>query len=450
MLSIVILAAGNSRRMQSSTPKVLHPLGGIPLLLHVLKAAQLLNPETIYIVHGHGAGLLKKCLEGFPVQLVEQNEARGTGHALLQVMPLLDDAHRLLVLYGDVPLIQPRTLQKLLAATSHDELGVLVAHLDNPSGFGRIIRDCDHNITGIVEHKDATEEELKISEINTGIITTPVSKLKQWLPRLTNHNTQSEYYLTDIFPLAVQDKVKIVEQLANCSKEIQGVNTRQELISLERYYQQQLANKFLSEGVTILDPQRFDCRGSIQLAKDVVVDINVILEGDVVVGEGTMIGPHTVLRNVHIGNNTIIKANSMIEDAIIGDNCIIGPFARIRPNTRLSDGVHVGNFVELKNTQVASHSKVNHHTYLGDTIVGSHVNVGAGTITCNYDGKSKHQTVIKDGAFIGSGTELVAPLVIGDKAYIGAGSTLTKDAPEGQLTLSRAKQVSIKDWKRKR
>jgi bifunctional UDP-N-acetylglucosamine pyrophosphorylase / glucosamine-1-phosphate N-acetyltransferase len=447
-LSVVILAAGNGKRMQSSLPKVLHHLGGMPLLVHVVKTAQTLNPETIYVVYGHGGEQVRASLPDLRVNWIEQTEAKGTGHALLQVVPKLQDTHRILVLYGDVPLIKSATLQDLMAATHCDQVGLLVAKIDNPNGFGRIIRNQNNDIIAIVEHKDASSEQLNINEINTGILTAPVSSLKKWLPQLKNKNAQSEYYLTDVITFAIQEHVKVISTLAKCNKEIHGINDRQELMFLERHYQLQKSHELLLQGVSIIDPMRFDCRGTANIAKDVQIDINVILEGNVSIDEGTYIGPNTILKNVRIGKNVIIKSNSSIEEAVISDNCIIGPFANIRPNTYLAEGVHVGNFVELKNTQIGLLSKVNHLSYLGDAKVGSHVNVGAGTITCNYDGKNKFETVIKDNAFIGSGTQLVAPVTIGEQAYIGAGSTITKDAPARQLTLGRAKQITLKEWKK--
>jgi bifunctional UDP-N-acetylglucosamine pyrophosphorylase / glucosamine-1-phosphate N-acetyltransferase len=448
VLSVVILAAGNGKRMQSSLPKVLHPLGGIPLLSHVVKTAKSLNPHAIYIVHGKNGEQLRTVFDDPTLHWIEQSEPKGTGHALMQVVPFLDAKQRVLILYGDVPLIKKATLQTMLQASTTNQLDLLLTKRDNPFGFGRIIRNSTNDIVAIVEQKDATPTQQAIQEINTGIMSAPCDALKTWLPQLKNQNAQSEFYLTDIVALAVQDQVKVVGSFASCHHEVSGVNDRNELIQLERYYQQQQAQDLLLQGVTILDPQRFDVRGDVQIAKDVTIDINVILEGNVVIDEGASIGPNTLLKNVTIGKNVIIKSNCVIEDATIADECIIGPFARIRPNTHLAERVHVGNFVELKNAQVAAHSKVNHLTYLGDAIVGVGVNVGAGTITCNYDGVNKNTTIIEDGAFIGSGTQLVAPITVREKAYIGAGSTITKDAPEGQLTLARSKQITVKGWKK--
>lgn len=448
-LSVVILAAGNGKRMHSALPKVLHPLGGIPLLHHVVKTAQALTPDAIYVVYGNGGDQVKSTLKDLPVNWIEQQEQKGTGHALMQVVPHIANEQRILVLYGDVPLITTTTLQQLLELTPSEQLGLLVAKFDNPNGFGRIIRNDNNQVIAIVEHKDANEEQRHINEINTGILTASAGHFKKWLPQLKNNNAQSEYYLTDIVSLAVQEKVAVNSTTAPCNKEVSGINDRKELMILERHYQLQKAQELLLRGVTIVDPLRFDCRGVATVSADVEIDINVILEGNVSIAQGSHIGPNTILKNVQVGKNVTIKSNCVIEDAIIGDHCIIGPFARIRPNTVLAANAHVGNFVELKNSQIGSNSKVNHLTYLGDCTVGQDVNVGAGTITCNYDGQVKMPTVIEDEAFIGSGTQLVAPVTIGERAYIGAGSTITKDAPAGELTLARTKQVTLKGWKKK-
>lgn len=448
-LSVVILAAGNGKRMHSSLPKVLHQIGGTPLLLHVVKTAKSLNPESIYIVYGQGGEKIQEALKDIDLKWVLQPEQKGTGHALLQALPQIPDDHRVLVLYGDVPLIKTSTLEKLLSETKPDELGILVACLENPNGFGRIIKNDQGEIIAIVEHKDATSEQLAINEINTGILTATALNFKKWLPNLSQNNVQGEYYLTDVISMAVDNGVKISSNLVACNKETSGVNDRKELIALERYYQLEKAQELLLQGVNIMDPARFDCRGEISASRDVVIDIDVIFQGTVILGEGSTVGPYCVLKNVTVGKNVLIHPHCVIEDAEISDNCIVGPFARIRPNTYLDESVHIGNFVELKNTKVGHSSKVNHLTYLGDATIGKKVNVGAGTITCNYDGYQKFHTTIQDGAFIGSGTELVAPVTIGEKAYIGAGSTITKDAPEEQLTLGRAKQVTIKNWKKK-
>jgi bifunctional UDP-N-acetylglucosamine pyrophosphorylase/glucosamine-1-phosphate N-acetyltransferase len=448
-LSIVILAAGNGTRMQSSLPKVLHSVGGMPLLFHVINTAKVLKPDTIYVVYSHGNQKVKEKFSDLDVNWVLQNEPQGTGHALMQVVPYIKDEDRVLVLYGDVPLIKPSTLQQLVNVTSLNQVGLLVANKEDPNGFGRIIRDKNNKIIAIVEHRDATENQLKINEINTGILTVQAGVLKKWLPKLKRNNAQAEFYLTDIISMAVHDKITVTSVTASSAIEVSGINDRNELMTVERYYQLLQAEEYMKEGVTLLDPHRVDFRGQANIARDVIIDINVILEGEIEIGEGSSIGPNTVLKNVKIGNNVIIKSHCMIEDAIILDNCIIGPFARLRPGTILQEGVHIGNFVELKNAQIDEKSKVNHLTYLGDAVIGKQVNIGAGTITCNYDGQHKFTTLVGDRAFIGSGTELVAPIKVGEEAYIGAGSTITEDAPSGQLTLGRARQVTIKRWQKK-
>jgi bifunctional UDP-N-acetylglucosamine pyrophosphorylase/glucosamine-1-phosphate N-acetyltransferase len=445
-LSIVILAAGNGTRMQSSLPKVLHSVGGTPLLLHVINTAKILKPDAISVVCNQK---VKEKFSDLDINWVLQNQPQGTGHALMQVVPYIKDEDRILVLYGDVPLIKPSTLQQLVTVTSLNQVGLLVANKEDPNGFGRIIRDKNNKIIAIVEHRDATENQLKINEINTGILTVQAQVLKKWLPKLKRNNAQAEFYLTDIIAMAVHDKIMVTSVTASSAIEVSGINDRNELMAVERHYQLRQAEEYMKQGVTLLDPHRIDFRGQATIARDVIIDINVILEGEVEIGEGSSIGPHTVLKNAKIGNNVIIKSHCMIEDAILSDNCIIGPFARLRPGTILKEGVHIGNFVELKNAQIDEKSKVNHLTYLGDAVIGKGVNIGAGTITCNYDGQHKFNTIIGDRAFIGSGTELVAPVKIGEEAYIGAGSTITEDAPSGQLTLGRTRQVTIKRWKKK-
>lgn len=447
-LSVVILAAGNGKRMKSSLPKVLHCLGGVPILHRVINTSHTLNADGVYVVYGNGKQQVLHSLAGLKVTPVEQKEPKGTGDALLKAIYNIPDDHRVLVLYGDVPLIRKETLNALIEQAPADGIGLLISNVVNPTGLGRIIRNHSNDIVAIVEHKDASPEELLITEVNTGILTAPAKLLKKWLPQLKNSNAQGEFYLTDIIALAVNEN-KSVKGCLVCNKEVSGVNDRKELAILERYYQSNLAVEFLLQGVYIIDPARFDCRGSAQIAQDVTIDINVILEGQVFIDTGSKIGANCVLKNVHIGKNVEVRPNCVIENATIDDGCVIGPFARIRPETCLEKDVHIGNFVELKKTQVGANSKVNHLTYLGDAILGSGVNVGAGTITCNYDGTHKHLTIIKDNAFIGSGTELVAPVEIEEGAYIGAGSTITQNAPAHQLTVSRAKQVTVKGWKKK-
>lgn len=447
-LHIVILAAGKGKRMRSKLPKVLHAIAGKPMLQHIVETAQQLNPSAIHVVIGHEKQQIQTHLAHLPVNWIEQDQPAGTGHAVATALPFITEAGQVLVLFGDVPLITLATLQKLIDNTRAHGLGIVTAKVANPYGLGRIIRNQQQQIANIIEHADANSTERVINEINSGILYTSANNLKRWLPKLTNANAQSEYYLPDIIPFAVLEQREIISVLAECEQEVQGVNDRAQLILLERYYQQQQARQLLLAGVTIIDPQRFDLRGNLQAEQDVVIDINVVLEGNITIGEQCQIGPNCYLRNVKMGKNVCIKANSIIEDAEIADDCSIGPFARIRPGTKLAQKVHIGNFVEVKNTIVGVGSKANHLSYLGDAQIGQHVNIGAGTITCNYDGVNKHQTLIEDNAFIGSGTQLVAPVQIKAGATIGAGSTITKDAPEQILTLSRSKQVSLIGWQR--
>lgn len=447
-LSVVILAAGNGKRMKSSLPKVLHPLGGIPLVHRVINTALTLQATQVYVVYGSAKQEVYDYLQLLPVSCVEQKQPRGTADAVLQAIPDIPDDHQVLILYGDVPLIKKATLLSLLKKAPRDGIGLLTTNLTNPKGLGRIIRDGENQVVAIVEDKDATLKQKCIQEVNTGILTAPASLLKKWLPQLKNSNAQGEFYLTDIIALA-RSEHKNIEALDVESREVCGINDRKELAMLERYYQAGVAEQLLLEGVTILDPSRFDCRGTLNIAEDVTIDINVVLEGEVHIAKGSYIGPNCYLKNVRIGKNVQIKPNCVIEDATIGEQCIIGPFARIRPDTHLEKEVHIGNFVELKKTKVAAKSKVNHLTYLGDAVIGKEVNIGAGTITCNYDGTGKFTTTVKDKVFVGSGTQLVAPVILEEGAYIGAGSTITQNAPPNQLTLSRAKQVTIKGWKKK-
>ncbi len=447
-LNIVILAAGSGNRMQSNLPKVLHRLAGVSMLERVVNVAKEFEPKNIYVVYGNGGKQVTECMQHLPVKWVEQKHMLGTGHALQQVLPHLKDRDQVLVLYADVPLISKKTLAALLKSTPKNALGLIVAEFDDPTGFGRIVRSEGGNIVSIVEHKDATKQQLKIKEINTGILTTTVQHLKEWLPRLKNKNAQKEYYLTDIFAMAVEAGFYVGGVLAHCQQEVRGVNNLHELSQLERYYQQQKAIELMRRGVTIMDPSRFDLRGDLQIGKDVIIDINTVIEGDVSIGANTVIGPNVILRNAKIGKNVTIKSNCVLENCTVHAESIIGPFARIRPGSIIKQNAHVGNFVEIKNATLGEGSKANHLSYLGDAIIGKNVNIGAGTITCNYDGANKHRTTIKDGAFIGSNTELVAPITIGEKATIGAGSTITADAPADQLTISRSKQTSITDWQR--
>lgn len=449
-LQVIILAAGKGQRMMSDLPKVLHPLGGKSLLERVVTTAQQLNPQAIHVVYGNGGSMVSQALQHLPVNWVEQTQLLGTGHAVLQALPHCPDDERVLILYGDVPLISVDSLKTLLAMTPAEQLGLIVAELPNPQGFGRIIRNDSGHITAIVEQRDANSQQQAIKEINTGIITAPARQLKKWLPQLKNANQQQEYYLTDIVALAAGEGLAVHGAKAACNEETRGVNDRVELIALERFYQQHTATTLMRQGVTIVDPARFDVRGDVTIAADVSIDINVILEGRVIIGKNSHIGPHVWLKNVEIGENVQIFANSVIEGAVIGDRCQIGPFARVRPETVLAAGVKVGNFVEVKKSRIGQNSKANHLSYLGDATIGAEVNIGAGTITCNYDGQNKHPTHIGDGAFIGSNTALVAPITIGKDATIGAGSTITREAPAETLTVARARQTTIKGWRRKK
>lgn len=447
-LSIVILAAGEGSRMKSAVPKVLHLLAGKPLLEHVVNTAQALKPLAIHVVFGSGGEVVKSQMAHLPVNWIEQKQRLGTGHALLQSLPYLQQTDRVLVLYGDVPLISLNTLTALLEATPKGGVGIVGANFADPTGLGRIIRDKSGNITGIVEHKDANEKQRCIQEIYTGILTAPVQRLNEWLPVLKNDNAQREYYLTDCIRLSVKNRCPVIAVLPGCVHEVEGVNNRQQLADLERYYQRQAADKIMASGATIMDPLRFDLRGNLEVGEDVTIDINVLLEGDVIIGANSYIGPNVVIRNSKIGEGVRIEANSLIDGAMIDNDSVVGPFARLRPGTECASKVRIGNFVEVKKAKIGINSKINHLSYIGDATIGQNVNIGAGTITCNYDGVNKHQTIIGDNVFIGSDTQLVAPVRIGYGATIGAGSTITRDAPAEKLTLSRAKQMIVEQWQR--
>lgn len=446
-LGIVILAAGQGTRMRSKLPKVLHPLAGKPLLQHVIDAASQLSPEKIVVVHGHGGELVKERLGASAVEWVEQAQQLGTGHAVAQTLAATEGLDRVMVLYGDVPLIKPETLQHLNERTGQG-LGVLTVELSDPTGYGRILRNDARHVVRIVEQKDAAPEELAVREINSGIMSIDRARLADWLGRIGNQNAQGEYYLTDIIALAVADGIAVEGVIIDNAAELMGINDRVQLAELEREYQRQRAVELMRRGVTLRDPARFDLRGELEVGQDVTIDINVVIEGIVTLGNEVRIGANTVLRNCHIADGVHILENCVIEEAIIGPDSRIGPFSRIRPGTELAGSNHVGNFVEIKKSRVDIGSKINHLTYVGDSQVGKKVNIGAGTITCNYDGANKHRTLIGDGAFIGSNTALVAPVEIGAGATIGAGSTISKTAPEERLTLTRAKQVTIEGWKR--
>ena len=448
-LNIIILAAGLGKRMYSALPKVLHLLAGKSLLSHVLDTANALSPQKVCVVYGHGNETVPDAIGNNQLIWVKQEPQLGTGHALMQALPHLDKKGMTLVLYGDVPLIRLETLQNLITAASAEKLALLTVELDEPTGYGRIIRDAEtDNILAIVEEKDTSIDQRQICEINTGIMVVPNSNLHEWLPKLENKNVQKEYYLTDIVAMAVKAGEKIEVAHPSDAREILGVNSKVQLAALERTYQENFANKLLEQGVTLTDPSRIDIRGQLNCGKDVEIDINCIFEGEVKIGDGVRIGAHSILKNVKVETGTTIFPFSLIENADIGKNCRIGPFSRIRPGTSLANEVHIGNFVEVKNSSINTGSKVNHLSYIGDTTVGKKVNVGAGTITCNYDGANKFQTIIEDNVFIGSDTQLIAPVKITKGSTIGAGSTITRNTPPEELTLSRAKQVSITGWKR--
>ena len=446
-LEIVILAAGQGKRMYSDMPKVLHGLAGKPLLGHVLDTAHALKPAAIHVVYGHGGEQVRAAFPHVGINWAHQAEQKGTGHAVAQAMPKVADKATVLVLYGDVPMIRAQTLQELLTAAGNG-LALLTAELDNPAGYGRILRDPAGQVTRIVESKDASPAEAKVREVNTGFLAAPAAKLRKWLAGLKNHNAQGEYYLTDIISMAVSEKVAIATRAPRDISEILGVNSKSELAQLERMHQKQQAEKLMQQGVTLRDPARLDVRGELTCGRDVVIDVNVIFEGKVTLGDRVQVGPNNVIRDSHIGSGTVIQPNCVIEQADIGADCRIGPFARLRPETKLAAHVHVGNFVEVKKSEVGEGSKMNHLSYIGDTTIGSGVNIGAGTITCNYDGANKHRTVIGDNVFVGSNTALVAPVTVGADATIGAGSVITKEAPAGELTLTRAPQVTKPGWKR--
>lgn len=447
-LSVIILAAGQGTRMRSRLPKVLHAIGGQPMLAHVIATARTLEPSAVHIVYGHGGAQVRAALQDLPVTWVEQTQQLGTGHAVAQALPQIPDDDVVLVLYGDVPLTQAGTLKHLLSAAQGGALGLMTAHLDDPSGYGRIIRDAQGDVIAIVEHKDASDEQRRINEINTGMLAVNAAQLRRWVAALDNNNSQSEFYLTDIIAMAVRDGVAVQTVHPAAISEIMGINNRAQLAELERIYQRQRAEQLMLQGVTLRDPARFDVRGELEVGRDAVIDVNVVCEGKVTIGNDVVIGPNCYLRDVTIADGVIIQANSVIEEATVGAGSRIGPFARIRPGTVLADDVHIGNFVEVKKSEIGTSSKVNHLSYIGDSTIGRRVNVGAGTITCNYDGANKFQTVIEDDAFIGSDTQLIAPVTVGAGATIGAGSTISKDAPAGELTLSRTPQQTRKGWKR--
>lgn len=444
-LSVVILAAGKGTRMRSKLPKVLHPIAGRTMLEHVINAANKLEPQQIVVVAGHGMEHVQQQLKDHSITVVEQAEQLGTGHAVDQALPMIDDKQQVLVLYGDVPLIEESTLKQLLTSQPEAGIGLLTVKLENPSGYGRIVRDSNNIVKAIIEQKDASQEQLTINEVNTGILCAQASSLKSWLKNIDNNNAQGEYYLTDCIAMAAESGG--VEACHPASEiEVEGVNSRVQLASLERRFQLMQAQRLMEQGVTLIDPARLDIRGELNCAADVLIDINVIIEGTVTIESGAVIGANSILKDCTIGANTQIKPNTMIDDSVIGEACSVGPFARIRPGTRLEDEAFVGNFVEIKKTTLGQGSKASHLTYLGDAEIGQGVNIGAGVITCNYDGANKFLTTIEDGAFIGSDSQLVAPVTVGKNATVGAGTTVAKDVPAEQLCISRVHQKHISEW----
>jgi bifunctional UDP-N-acetylglucosamine pyrophosphorylase / glucosamine-1-phosphate N-acetyltransferase len=445
-LNIVILAAGKGTRMYSDKPKVLHALAGKPLVQHVLDCASALKPQQICVVYGHGGEAVPNAMQQYPAKFVIQEPQLGTGHAVQQAMPHLGDDGITLVLYGDVPLIQHSTLHQMLQAG--EGLVLLTVNLANPTGYGRIVRNSDGDVLSIIEEKDATPEQREICEVNTGILLAPTKMLRGWLAKLQNNNTQCEYYLTDIVDLAVQHGVAVHTVQPSHEWEIHGINSKSQLMVLERTWQLVEASRLLVQGVTLADASRIDMRGKLSCGRDVEIDVGCIFEGEVSLGDNVRVGAYSVIRDSRIAAGTVIAPYSHIDSSEVGADCKIGPYARLRPGTRLQNDVHIGNFVEVKNSEIAANSKANHLSYIGDSTIGSRVNIGAGTITCNYDGANKHRTIIEDDVFIGSDTQLVAPVTVGKGATIGAGSTITEDAPAGELTLGRGRQVTVSGWKR--
>ena len=447
-LSVVILAAGQGKRMNSDLPKVLQPLAGEPLLQHVISTARSLNPDNIYVVYGHGGAQVQAALHEEPVEWVLQADQLGTGHAVMQAMCVIPDEHTVLVLYGDVPLISAASLTKLIAAADTGALAILSVNLDEAHGYGRIVRNADGQVAAIVEHRDASAEQLQISEVNSGLMAAPAGRLREWLLGLGRNNTQREYFLTDVVAGAAQAGTRIEAIPAANALEVAGVNDKIQLSEVEAGLRRQRAEELMLAGATLADPARIDIRGDIQVGRDVFIDINAVLIGKVHLAAGVKVGPNCVIANSRIGEGTEVLANCVLDHAIVAQNCRIGPFARLRPGTVMHREVHIGNFVEVKNTEIGAGSKANHLTYLGDSQVGKDVNVGAGSITVNYDGANKWPTFIEDGASIGSGTMMVAPVRIGAGATVGAGSTITTNAPDNKLTLERSKQITIDHWTR--
>lgn len=446
-LEIVILAAGQGTRMRSALPKVLHPIAGNSMLGHVIHSARQLDPQRIHVVIGHGADAVRERLAADDLNFVLQDKQLGTGHAVAQAVPFIE-SDTVLILYGDVPLIEVETLQRLLKQVAPQQLGLLTVELDDPTGYGRIVRDADGKVTAIVEQKDANEAERAITEGNTGILALPFAQLAGWMSRLSNNNAQGEYYLTDVIAMAVSDGLVVATEQPHDAMEVQGANDRKQLSELERHYQLRAGRRLMAQGVTLRDPARFDVRGEITIGRDVLIDINVILEGKVVIEDDVVIGPNCVIKDSTLRKGVVIKANSHIEGAILGEGSDAGPFARLRPGTVLEARAHVGNFVELKNAHLGEGAKAGHLTYLGDAEIGARTNIGAGTITCNYDGANKWKTVLGEDVFIGSNNSLVAPVDISSGATTAAGSTITQNVDNAQLAVGRARQKNIDGWKR--
>ncbi len=446
-LEIVILAAGQGTRMRSALPKVLHPIAGNSMLGHVIHSARQLDPQRIHVVIGHGADVVRERLAADDLNFVLQDKQLGTGHATAQAVPFID-ADTVLILYGDVPLIEVDTLQRLLKHVVPGQMGLLTVELDDPTGYGRIVRDADGKVAAIVEHKDASEAQRAITEGNTGILAVPANRLADWMSRLSNNNAQGEYYLTDVIEMAVSDGLVVATEQPHDPMEVQGANDRKQLSELERHYQLRAGRRLMAEGVTLRDPARFDVRGEVSVGRDVLIDINVILEGKVIIEDDVQIGPNCVIKDSTLRKGVVIKANSHIEGAILGEGSDAGPFARLRPGTVLEARAHVGNFVELKNAHMGEGAKAGHLTYLGDAEIGARTNIGAGTITCNYDGANKWKTVLGADVFIGSNNSLVAPVDISNGATTAAGSTITQNVDNAQLAVGRARQKNIDGWKR--
>ena len=446
-LEIVILAAGQGTRMRSALPKVLHPVAGNSMLGHVIHSARQLDPQRIHVVIGHGADVVRERLAADDLNFVLQDKQLGTGHATAQAVPFIS-AETVLILYGDVPLIEVETLQRLLKHVVPGQMGLLTVELEDPTGYGRIVRGADGKVAAIVEHKDASEAQRAITEGNTGILAVPANRLADWMSRLSNNNAQGEYYLTDVIEMAVSDGLVVATEQPHDPMEVQGANDRKQLSELERHYQLRAGRRLMAQGVTLRDPARFDVRGEVTVGRDVLIDVNVILEGKVVIEDDVVIGPNCVIKDSTLRKGVVIKANSHIEGAVLGEGSDAGPFARLRPGTVLEARAHVGNFVELKNARMGEGAKAGHLTYLGDAEIGARTNIGAGTITCNYDGANKWKTVLGEDVFIGSNNSLVAPVDISSGATTAAGSTITQNVDNAQLAVGRARQKNIDGWKR--